>query len=381
MNRLPRIAICFLALLMLTGCWNKFELTEWGFVQAVAIDQADNNRIHLTTHFYKPGGGVEGPQRSSEGFSVRSKGDNMSQAIANITNSMGRVPQWSHMRMVLISEEMAKDQQLKGIIDYFMRDHETRDTLLILITKGQASDYLKQKPYIESTIGQQLREMNQSSNRFTGNTNIVNMLQAAIQLKSQSGVMILPYLTSGEEEDQLSMSGLAIIRNYSIVEPPLSPTSTQFLLMLRNEYEHGVLSFPCEGDKLKRKDTFEHVTVHSSTKVEPRGETVAVKINLALQGSYGELRCTTVLKPSDEDQVAEEIRKMLERGFRKTFTLMQSKQLDLLNIGDALYRKHPALWRKWKSNWGERLSQASFELNIDIKMTNTGLTRPKPYGQ
>lgn len=103
--RSPFTVLAFIALVLLTGCWNKYELTEWAFVQAVAVDSTEDDRIRLTTQFYKPGGGMEGAPKVSESFNIRTEGDNMSEAISNIANELGRVAQWGHIRIVLVSEK------------------------------------------------------------------------------------------------------------------------------------------------------------------------------------------------------------------------------------------------------------------------------------
>ncbi len=381
MMRSPFAVLAFLALVLLTGCWNKYELTEWAFVQAVAVDLTEDDRIRLTTQFYKPGGGLEGAPKASESFNIHTEGENMSEAISNIANEVGRVAQWGHIRIVLVSEQIAKNQNLKGILDYFLRDHEPRETAQFAITKGLASDYLTRKPYIESTISQQLREISQSSKRFTGMSKKMNLLQVAIALKSQTGIAVLPYMaSSGGKKDPAVMNGVAIFRDYSIVQPGIPAGKAEYLLMLRNEYERGVVTYPCEENPKSKKDTFEHVMVSSTTKVEPKGESVAVRIHLLLVGGYGELRCSKIRKASDEDRIKQKIAEYVEQELQKEISAMQARQLDLLNIGDALYRRHPALWLKWKSSWGRRLSQATFQVKVEIQMTNTGLTKPMPYG-
>lgn len=49
------LASVIIALSLLnTGCWDRFELTELGFVEALAIDEGENGSLRLTTQFLKP---------------------------------------------------------------------------------------------------------------------------------------------------------------------------------------------------------------------------------------------------------------------------------------------------------------------------------------
>ncbi|MDF2671291.1 MAG: Ger(x)C family spore germination protein [Paenibacillus sp.] len=383
MNKLMRFCTAWLVLpFMLTGCWNKLELTERAFVQAVAIDAIGDNNIQLTTLFYKPGGGTlsEGAAAAG-GYNVTTQGSNLSDAMDKITSLLGRLSQWSHMRTLLISEKLASEQQLRSVIDHFMRDHEAREYVLVIITKGTASQYLQGKPFVENTMGQQLREMNYYTTRFTGKSRQSDMLQTSIQLKSQSGIAILPYMyMSSEDSSKAAIDGLAVLKNGIYVNNAIPISFTRYLLMMRNEYKRGVLGFPCQGQTEGKQNSFDHVAIRSSMKVTPSKETVKVQIHLMLEGNYGGLYCSKVVTPQDEEKVIKDIRNMLEAELSKTVALIKNKKLDLLQLGDHLYRHHPALWKKWKPTWDQRLADASFNFQIDIRIINTGLIKAKPLG-
>ena len=46
------------ALFVLTGCWDRAELPEKGFVMGIALDKAGEGQISLTTQVFKPTQGV-----------------------------------------------------------------------------------------------------------------------------------------------------------------------------------------------------------------------------------------------------------------------------------------------------------------------------------
>lgn len=75
-------------LLLLLGCWDKAELTEFGYVQAVAIDRAERGRIELTPLFYDPVGGGDtgggGEKKTGGGISFAIKSDTVFNAVRDI---------------------------------------------------------------------------------------------------------------------------------------------------------------------------------------------------------------------------------------------------------------------------------------------------------
>ena len=54
-DRLYKIIICFLAVALLSGCWNSRELNELGIVVGVGIDKGEaDNSVKITAQVVKP---------------------------------------------------------------------------------------------------------------------------------------------------------------------------------------------------------------------------------------------------------------------------------------------------------------------------------------
>lgn len=380
MKRPLVFVLSIFCLFSLTGCWNKFELTDWAFVQAIAIDDSPDGKLQLTTHFYKPGGGgsLEGGPQGPSAFNITTKANTVFEAIRDIPLRLGRKAQWSHMRIILISDQLGKKRNIKELTDFFVRDHEPRDTVTVVIAKGTAKDYLVQKPFIESTIGQQLKEMSRSASKFSAKTKNVDLLDLAIQFRSQTGIAILPFIYSnGSPGQNIAMSKLAVIKDGILVSDFMDSANVESLLILRNEFDYGILEIPCKDNG--KKETFEVTSLHTRTRIKPDSKTVSVQIDTKLKGSFSEIRCTSALNSDTESEAIHRIRAHVEKELRKTIRLAQNKKLDLLEIGDWLYRLRPALWTKWRSSWDNRFAQADFNIHIDIEVVNSGVLISKPY--
>lgn len=78
MKRLTIILISLLVLTLTSGCWDNKELDEYGYVQAVAIDQSEDNHFVITTHFYNPSTKIEMGQAgnpASKGINIVTSGE------------------------------------------------------------------------------------------------------------------------------------------------------------------------------------------------------------------------------------------------------------------------------------------------------------------
>jgi spore germination protein KC len=367
-------------LLSLTGCWNKFELTDWAFVQAIGIDDSPEGKVEVTTHFYKPGGGgsLEGGPQGPSAFNITTKADTLFEAVRDIPLQLGRKAQWSHMRIIIISDRLAKKRNMLELTDYFFRDNEPRETVTVIMSKGSAKNYLIQQPYIESTIGQQLREMSRSSAKLAAKTKYVTLLDLAVQFRNQTGIALLPYVysSSGSSKEEIAVSQLAVLKDGKLVNDFLTSANVESLLILRNEFKFGVFEVPCkEGGK----ESLEVNALHTKKKIIPNSDTVTVHLETKFEGSFGEIRCTEALTLDAEKQVAERIRKYMEGELRKAVDVAQQKKLDLLGIGNWLYQYHPSLWSKWSNDWDNRFAQAKFDIHVDVVLVNSGMLISKPY--
>lgn len=383
MRKIKSMTIMLFCLFLLTGCWDKAELLEFAYVQAVAFDKTDNGKLKLTTLFYKPtggggGGSEDGRHAGSRSFTIQTEAYTVFEAIRDISIHLGRKAKWDHMRVILINEKVIKQQDIGDVLDFFARDHEPRGTTLVLATKGEAANYLKVQPLIESTLGEQLRSMEITATRYSAKSIQTNFLDLSIQLNSAVGIALLPNVQLSKNSKDLYASGISILKRGKHVST-LSPTKIQRLLMLINQYEEGSIEFPCGNGNENVKEALE--VVSAKTKVLPiiQRDSLTVKLNTKIIGTVSEMHCSSVVKKEDEAAYEERIKKTVEQEFRDLIAELQTKRLDAIGVGNKIFAKNPALWKKWEENWDERFALAHFESHVEIHVLHTGLNVGKPY--
>ncbi len=258
-RRSIRVALLLVsAALLLSGCWDKAELIEFGYVQAVAIDKSMNESIELTTLFYNPSGHGESTGMTAQpkmAIPIVTEADSVFEAVQDIPLHFGRRAKWDHMRIIMISEELARSMPLGEILDFFSRNSEQRATVLLLITKGKAKDYIMIKPYIEYTIGQQLRKIEDTVSRYSAKTTKLPLYELAIQLMGQTNTAMLPYAYTTANSNDIVVAGIALFKDQLLTGNIVTPSDTQPLLMLLDRYKQGIIELPCpatDGKKKKR---------------------------------------------------------------------------------------------------------------------------------
>jgi spore germination protein KC len=383
MRKLIVLTLSGLFLFSLTGCWNKAELIEYSFVQAVAIDLSNKGRVELTTLFYKPSGagGMMKPNMPKSSFTIKTEGVNVFDAIRDITLHLGRKAKWDHMRVILVSDEVVRKMDLGVVLDLFRRDHEPRPTNALLITKGRSDKFLQLKPFIEYTIGQQLHSADEGSYTFTGKTLKATMLETHIQMKSETGIAKVPYLTLDKVHGNIpSVAGLALIEKGKLVEI-LPPKEIKAFLMLNRKFKGSIITSVCEGNANAMNESFEISQENTNLQTSLKNSEITVNVTTKLKGAVGELSCSTLSTEEEEQAFKERIIQQVKKELLTVIHHLQASKLDAIGIGDKVFAKNPRLWFGWKEDWGNRFADIHFNIHVEVTVTNTGMSGSKPLAK
>ncbi len=171
-----RFFLLGMALLFLTGCWDRYELEERATILGLAIDYADESTedftipevSHLKGEFpggedtlYKitaqlavPGKIKLGPEGGSgsgadkTSWVLETVGYTMKDAMLNLQQQLAERMYLGHLQIVIVSSEVAENG-IADINDFLRRDYEVRRTAWMVITEEKASEVLETAPPIE----------------------------------------------------------------------------------------------------------------------------------------------------------------------------------------------------------------------------------------
>ena len=122
-----------------------------------------------------------------------------------------------------------------------------------MIAKGKAAQYLNIEPIIENTTSQQLFQSAKASESSSSKTIYTNLLKLGLQLKSEVGNALVPYLyLTDEPEPVTNIAGAAMIKNGKLVGR-MKPQNVESLQMLTGNYTSGMLDIPCASSTKSSK--------------------------------------------------------------------------------------------------------------------------------
>lgn len=151
------IAAAF-TVMLLSGCWDKTELEALSFVMCIGLDKGQGSNLDITYV-------ISNPQGGGFGNVIGSSPNEPAQEIITVTcpdvlstrdllgATISRQITFSHTKVLAINEELARDGQLAGLIDQFLRDRQIRRDLYMMICREKASEFLRRNnPQTETRI-------------------------------------------------------------------------------------------------------------------------------------------------------------------------------------------------------------------------------------
>jgi spore germination protein KC len=376
-----KIVIAVSFLIFLSGCWNSLELTDLSYVMGIGIDQTEEGQIELTTQMYSPtqtmGAQGGGATQERTYFSTITKDESVFEAMRDIPLRVGRKAQLSHMRIILIGEKFARENDISDVLDFFYRDHEPRFKTHVLITKGRTGEYWNIKPFIERTAAQQIRMIQRSGTSFSSKSKETRILDLALELNYPVKLATVPYIERvNDNPESIVSTGLAIISDGKMNDR-ISTADVHNLLILTDDYKSGTIEYPCqdkENQQKNRKDSLE--VTQLKTKLSPNfsANPPTIHFSTKVEGHIGEFKCFTMTTDKERQELQVHIENSLKAQLEAFITYLQDEKLDVIGIGNTLYRKDPKLWKKNKENWEQIFSEINFEIDVQVIIKSTGMT-------
>ncbi|WP_372636837.1 Ger(x)C family spore germination protein [Cohnella sp.] len=395
-----RAAKRFVSLLMLlvasfgaAGCWDRTELNELAITSATAVDWEDgewsvsyqvvipsaiSNAVSVT------GGGASKLPiivYSTQGKTIR-------EAVGRSTLESPRHLFFSHTRVVVVSEAAAR-QGLSPLLDVYFRNPDSRETVSVLVAKGNARKILEQLMQIQIIPGDGIEEtLRKEAEEFSALPN-VRIYDLALSIVSPSKSAIVPeILISGGQEvssadalsktslsSKLRLGRLAVFKNDRMAGW-MTREEALGIAFIRDRIKTTTIPFSCgQGGKQKIDSAFK--LTRSSTRLTPKkdGDGFTMKIEVEGEGQLLETDCTKELsEPSVarqlESQLELEITDMIETAWQAA----RKMNIDVVGFAEAIHRKYPKDWKRMKNNWPSGLAEIRIEPSVHITIKRMGLT-------
>lgn len=375
--RFTQSAVCFFLIAGLCGCWNSRELDSLAIVLGVGIDQPEGpDKVKITAQVVRPGiisskgkdGG--GSSNVTAYWNVENTGDTVFGTIRDMSGKSGRRLFFPHEEILIFGESIAKEG-VREYLDFFTRDPEPRNSILLLVSEGTAEEILNIPAKLDTIPSIKIANLVKNHNAITSHSSVATIHDFTTRLLSDTTAPVAPMIgISGEGENRLmEITGTAVFKEDKMVGK-LDDIEGRGLLWVLGKVKSGIIEVTDSQGSVVSLEI-----IRASGKMTPvlKDGKVIIKIEITEEGNIGEYTGSESLANTSmiallEQKKTDAIRNEILAAFEKAREL----DADIFGFGDAIYEKYPKEWKSMKSNWDEIFPEVELEISIQAKLRLMG---------
>lgn len=375
-NRIKRLLALSMALLLLTGCWDKIEINELAFVIALGIDMEEDGRYTVTCVIpnlpvYT---GKEGGAQDEAKYTKTASASTITGAYKELTTRLNKELNFEHMEALVLGDSLFQDpDKLKQLANHVDRNAQYSKKIPVLAAKGKAADVLEAPTTDANAVGQYISgiyENNASS--------IIRHFEVSLQefISKMSGEEInflLPVILL--EEEEISIENAMVLkdgRNSGIMELK----DMERYSWLRNfttglEYplslSHGVVSMEIEESKCKygyAMDAEGRLTISLSIEA------------YAKIGEYAFDRGDDLAEESIRNEIERLASEQIKSDVTTMLAAMQTVyQADICGLNEDMKFQNKKLYLETQDIWQDVFANANFAVDAEVTVRRIGITK------
>lgn len=381
-RRILSFLLCLVLILNTAGCWNRRELNTLAIVLGLGIDKAQEpGQIELTAQIAKPStlkssskGEIGGSGKAF--WNIKGSGDTLFTTIRDFTHESNRKLYFPHIQVLIFSQDLA-EEGVQQQMDLFVRDHETRLNIWILVSKNKASEVLDVVPELDKISAMNITKLLEAQ-AATSQTSVVKLNQFITRLISKTTAPIAPFIEVTGEGDKktVQVKGTAVFKKDKLIGE-LDKMETRGLLWVIDEVKSGMIDVSCSND-----DKVSLEILRAKAKVTPEliDDEVHMKIDITEEGTIATQYCTEDIASTPEKIEALESKQSAAIQEEVMAAIKKAKDLnaDVFGFGDVVHQNYRDEWKRLEGDWDEIFPTLEVEITVESKLRRSGRSSRPP---
>ena len=361
----------------LTGCWNYRGLDQMTIVAGVAIDKAEDGRYHLTFEVVDMSKPAESNGVTS--ITLESDGATLFDAIRNAKKQDMNQLYFGNMQIMIVSNEIAREEGLSAVLDIFVRATEFREVINAIISQEDTAGSLLMADGLgQGVLSYAILEIITDDGLMTSATKDVKIYQAYNTLKTEGGALVLPAFHLTEDSNGVTLpelNGLALFSGDKLAGY-MPAEDVKYYLCAVNKLEGGVLTADVDGDGTDDL-ALDILSANTDRKFSLSGDQPSATLKIALSGKLIEYnQPANMLDPNEVKRAEKALGEKLSREMAAH--LLQAQQdygWDIFGFGEQVYHTQLPVWRQVKENWQTLFGSLTFDVQAKVTILSTATTQ------
>lgn len=387
------------------SCYDANDVEETAYLICLGIDKCEGGfsyTFQLASPLGSAGGDTGGGKEDSQNSEDKIY-DSNNKTVNNIVisapdfytaknmlaNYLSKKLVMSHLKMIVCSEEVAKDS-FKEHSELFAREREIRPGTFLSVSKDKAEAFLKAvNPELEGNTAKYYELVNSDETLIYAPVKRLGDFSNDSKTLDKTSVLPIAMLSAAESSKELSVQpydesrmikssltrlsnskpelfGMGILKDGSLIGTMdgtdafiyniLSSRTKNFVFSVQSPFDHSeCLSFKCETDGLP---VFKVINLNDKKNAPPK---ISVELNISsryiapnLPSGFNSFEQLNTLS---KEALKKEIEKFL-------YTTSKNYNADVLKIGDVCKKEFLSFEDFEKYNWNDNFKNASFTVNV-----------------
>lgn len=372
-----KVAILLMILLiipLLSGCWDYRGLNELTIVTGVAIDKDVLSSMYSLTFEFVDLSKSNKITGIKSNF-VESKGATVFDAIRNAKKKLYNKLYFADAQVIVISHQIAKSEGIQGIIDFFLRDQEPRETINVIISEeSTAKELIMAKGLDNAVTSETISKIIHDDSTVTASTNKIELYHVVNILLGQGKCLTLPafHITKDIEELNAEANGIAAFHKDKLIGF-LTTEETKYYMFGLDQIQGGLFTFTHFGNSEtkitleinKNKTQFQFFDQNGKLRIRIKPQ---VETSLKETDGTMELLDKTVIKELEKEasrELSNRIQSIIDKA-------QHEYHCDIFGFGNRIYQNDFKLWRKIGTKWDEIFSSATIQVQSEVFIQDTG---------
>lgn len=379
------ILILLILSIFLTGCWNRRELNELAITLALGIDKSEDEYLISAQVVVPSEVSLSGGKVGSPVTLVQAKGETVYEAIRKMTKSSPRKIYPGHLRMLVLSESVAKEG-IGDPLDLISRDWEFRSDFYVVIARDSTAEHILniQTPLENIPANKMFNTLKVSEENWSATAG-VTIDELIVDLRSEGKEAVLTgILFSGKHEDgsnkqsletilpgvEIQYDDLAAFKGDKLVGW-LTEDESRGYNGIRNEVKNTVATISCPEEG---KANIEVLRFKSKVEGKVKNGKPEVDVKVHIIANVGAIECPfDISKPESIEALEKIYEKEVEETINHSISSVQDKyETDIFGFGDAIHRSNPKEWKKLEKQWDQHFTELEVNVKVDVKIRKTG---------
>lgn len=405
MRRVLLIILLTINIFTLSGCWDQLDIGNLAIITGIGVEAGSEESIRIIVQAINTravsvsssGGGLafQKPYRNKV-----VEGDSLYDAFSNLYLITSTQHSFSHVGVIIVSEDLARERGIREILDFLERNGQFRLDPWLIIGRGNIVNLMDVEGGIKTIPTQVMEEaikVQNGNNTFAPLQigQFMRLMQNETTQPYTAGFQSIPNNSIPDEAGHatvnghvpeplhdIALNGTAVFRQDKLVGW-LDKRESSGLRWLRGEVKQGHIIFDDPEEPNKKVGT-QILNAKTKLKSELQNGQISIKVSIAVESSLQEVQgknnlgktsVISKLEAAQEKQVKAEIMAVLQKA-------QQQYKVDVFGFGEAVHRSYPNDWKSIEPEWSKIFPEVQVDIQVKSKISHTSIIgKPAEPGQ